>query len=38
MEIVAAMRLMPLAGSHVLINEAHHASGKLTYDVMRLTD
>jgi hypothetical protein len=32
------LRLDPLAGAHVIINEARHASGRLTYDVARLAE
>jgi hypothetical protein len=32
------LRLDPIAGSHVIINEARHASGRLTYDVARLAE
>jgi hypothetical protein len=31
-------RIVPPKGSHVVIAEARHASGRLTYDVMRLVD
>jgi hypothetical protein len=34
----STLRVMPLAGSHVVINEARHASGRLTYDVLRLAE
>jgi hypothetical protein len=33
----SALRLTPLAGVHVVVNEALHASGKHTYDVVRVT-
>jgi hypothetical protein len=32
------LRLDPATGSHVIINEARHASGRLTYDVARLAE
>jgi hypothetical protein len=32
------LRLDPTAGAHVVINEARHASGRLTYDVGRLAE
>jgi hypothetical protein len=31
----SALRLVPLTGTHVVIGEARHASGRLTYDVVR---
>lgn len=34
----SALRLTPQAGSHVVINEGHHASGHLTYDVARFAE
>src|ERR1700674_4358925 len=35
-EALNALRLVPMTGSHIVINEARHASGRLTYDVVRL--
>jgi len=35
-EAVSLFRVAPTAGSHVIVNEARHASGRLTYDVVRL--
>jgi hypothetical protein len=35
-DAVSALRLTPPAGAHVLVNEARHASGRLTWDVVRL--
>jgi hypothetical protein len=32
------LRLDPMSGAHVIINEARHASGRLTYDVARLAE
>ncbi len=32
----SAFRIAPAKGSHVVIAEARHASGRLTYDVLRL--
>jgi len=32
------LRLDPVAGAHVIINEARHASGRLTYDIARLAE
>jgi hypothetical protein len=37
-DAVSTLRLTPQAGSHVVINEARHASGRLTYDVVRTSD
>jgi hypothetical protein len=34
----SALRLAPLQGSHVVVNEARHASGRATYDVVRLSE
>jgi len=34
----SASRIVPARGSHVVVAEARHASGRLTYDVLRLTD
>jgi len=34
----SALRLTPFAGTHVVINEGLHASGKHTFDVMRVAD
>ena len=37
-DAVSGLRLTPQSGSHVVINEARHASGHLTYDVVRFAD
>jgi len=37
-EAFSALRLDPPAGAHVVINEARHASGRMTYDIARLTE
>jgi hypothetical protein len=37
-EALSVLRLDPMAGAHVIINEARHASGRLTYDVARLAE
>jgi hypothetical protein len=37
-EAFSALRILPVAGSHVVIAEARHASGRFTYDVLRLVD
>jgi hypothetical protein len=34
----SALRVVPSPGAHVMINEARHASGKLTYDITGLGD
>jgi hypothetical protein len=34
----SALRLTPFAGTHVVINEALHASGKHTFDVVRFAE
>src|SRR5262245_16908093 len=34
----SAMRIVPAVGSHVVVNEAHHSSGRLTYDIARIAD
>lgn len=34
----SALRLTPFAGAHVVINEALHASGKHTFDVVRAAE
>ena len=37
-EAVSTLRIVPPKGAHVVIAEGRHASGRLTYDVVRLTD
>lgn len=37
-EAFSGMRVDPPAGTHVIVNEARHASGKLTYDIARLAE
>jgi hypothetical protein len=37
-EAFSPFRIVPPQGSHVVIAEARHASGRLTYDVMRVVD
>jgi hypothetical protein len=37
-EAFSAIRVVPPTGAHVVINEARHASGKLTFDITRLAD
>jgi hypothetical protein len=34
----SGLRVVPIAGAHVHISEARHASGKLTYDITGLTE
>ena len=34
----SASRIVPPKGSHVVVAEGRHASGRLTYDVLRLVD
>jgi hypothetical protein len=34
----SGLRVVPIPGAHVTISEARHASGKLTYDIMGLSD
>lgn len=37
-EAFSALRIAPLAGAHIVVSEARHASGKVTYDVLRLAE
>jgi len=37
-DALSALRLAPAAGAHVVINEGRHASGRLTYDVVRFSE
>jgi hypothetical protein len=37
-DALSGLRLTPQAGTHVMINEARHASGRLSYDVMRVVE
>src|SRR5262249_34338204 len=34
----SALRLDPQVGTHVVVNEARHASGRLTYDIARVAE
>lgn len=34
-DAVSLFRIAPMAGSHVVVNEERHASGRLTFDVVR---
>jgi anti-sigma-K factor RskA len=37
-DAISFLPLMPVPGTHVVINEARHASGRLTWDVARTAD
>ena len=37
-EAFSALRVDPPVGTHVLVNEARHASGRLTYDIARVAE
>jgi hypothetical protein len=37
-EAFSVLRLDPVMGAHVVVNEARHASGRLTYDIARLAE
>ncbi len=37
-DAVSLFRLAPTAGTHVVVNEAKHASGRLTFDVVRFAE
>src|SRR6476646_1736379 len=37
-EAFSGMRIDPAVGSHVVVNEARHESGRLTYDIARLAE
>ena len=37
-DAVSLFRITPTVGSHVVVNEARHASGKLSYDIVRLAE
>jgi anti-sigma-K factor RskA len=37
-DAVSRLPLMPMPGTYVVINEARHASGRLTWDVVRTAD
>jgi hypothetical protein len=37
-DAVNLFRIAPTVGSHVVVNEARHASGKLSYDIVRLAE
>jgi hypothetical protein len=37
-EAFSTLRLDPATGAHVVVNEARHASGRMTYDIARLAE
>ena len=37
-EALSTFRIVPPKGTHVVVTEARHASGRLTFDVVRLSD
>jgi len=37
-EAFSVLRLDPVTGAHVVVNEARHASGRMTYDIARLVE
>jgi hypothetical protein len=37
-EAFSVLRLDPVTGAHVVVNEARHASGRVTYDIARVAD
>lgn len=37
-DAMSVLRLTPQAGAHVVVNEARHTSGRLTWDVVRLSE
>ena len=37
-DAASVMRVDPQPGAHVVVNEARHASGRVTYDVARLAN
>jgi len=37
-DAVSVMRVDPQPGAHVVVNEARHSSGRVTYDVARLAN
>ena len=34
-DAVSLFRVAPLSGAHVIVNEEKHASGRMTYDIVR---
>src|SRR5947207_108088 len=37
-EAFSVLRLDPVMGAHVVVNEARHASGRMTYDIARVAE
>ena len=37
-DAVSLFRVAPTAGSHVVVNEERHTSGRLTYDIVRFAE
>jgi hypothetical protein len=37
-EAFSALRVDPATGAHVVVNEARHASGRMTYDIARMAE
>jgi hypothetical protein len=37
-DVFSTLRVAPAVGTHVIVNEARHASGRLSYDLSRLVD
>ncbi|MBO0740690.1 MAG: hypothetical protein J2P51_04625, partial [Hyphomicrobiaceae bacterium] len=37
-EAFSALRVDPQVGTHVVVTEARHASGRLTYDIARVAE
>jgi hypothetical protein len=37
-EAFSPLRVDPPVGTHVLVNEAKHASGRITYDIVRVAE
>jgi hypothetical protein len=37
-EAFSVLRVDPATGAHVIVNEARHASGRMTYDIARLAE
>ena len=37
-DALSQLNVIPLAGTHVTVSESRHASGRLSYDITRLSD
>jgi hypothetical protein len=37
-DAISLFRIAPTVGSHVVVNESRHASGKMSYDIVRLAE